>query len=70
MADHILDTTDYTVHQLRDYIKEHYDLRAGPSPLVVSVPPSPTVRRARRRPTSSSTCASCPTRTSCPGSSP
>ena len=37
MADHILDTTDYTVHQLRDYIKEHYDLRAGSSPLVVSV---------------------------------
>jgi UPF0042 nucleotide-binding protein len=37
MADHILDTTDYTVHQLRDYIKEHYDLRAGASPLVVSV---------------------------------
>jgi UPF0042 nucleotide-binding protein len=37
MADHILDTTDYTVHQLRDYIKEHYDLREGGSPLVVSV---------------------------------
>jgi UPF0042 nucleotide-binding protein len=37
MADHILDTTDYTVHQLRDYIKEHYDLRRGASPLVVSV---------------------------------
>jgi UPF0042 nucleotide-binding protein len=37
MADHILDTTDYTVHQLRDYIKEHYDLRGGPTPLVVSV---------------------------------
>jgi RNase adapter protein RapZ len=37
MADHILDTTDYTVHELRDYIKEHYDLRAGASPLVVSV---------------------------------
>jgi UPF0042 nucleotide-binding protein len=37
MADHILDTTDYTVHHLRDYIKEHYDLRAGASPLVVSV---------------------------------
>ncbi len=33
MADHILDTTDYTVHQLRDYIKEHYDLRdAGRAP--------------------------------------
>jgi UPF0042 nucleotide-binding protein len=37
MADHILDTTDYTVHELRDYIKEHYDLRGGASPLVVSV---------------------------------
>ena len=37
MADHILDTTDYTVHELRDYIKEHYALRAGASPLVVSV---------------------------------
>ena len=37
MADHILDTTDYTVHQLRDYIKEHYDLGRGASPLVVSV---------------------------------
>ena len=24
MADHILDTTDYTVHQLRDYIKAKY----------------------------------------------
>jgi len=37
MADHILDTTNFTVHQLRDYIKEHYDLRSGASPLVVSV---------------------------------
>jgi len=37
MADRILDTTDYTVHQLRDFIKEHYDLREGTSPLVVTV---------------------------------
>jgi RNase adapter protein RapZ len=37
IADDILDTTDYTVHQLRDYIKEHYDLRGGSTPLVVSV---------------------------------
>jgi RNase adapter protein RapZ len=37
MADDILDTTDFTVHQLRDYIKEHYDLRGGATPLVVSV---------------------------------
>jgi len=37
MADHILDTTDYTVHQLRDYIKEHYDLGRGTAPLVVTV---------------------------------
>ena len=37
MADHILDTTDFTVHQLRDYVKEHYDLRGQISPLVVSV---------------------------------
>jgi UPF0042 nucleotide-binding protein len=36
MADFILDTSDYTVHQLRDYVREHYD--AGPgAPLVVSV---------------------------------
>jgi RNase adapter protein RapZ len=37
MADRFLDTTDYTVHQLRDYIKEHYDLRGADSPLVVTV---------------------------------
>jgi UPF0042 nucleotide-binding protein len=37
MADLILDTSDFTVHQLRDYIREHYDLRAGGSPMVVSV---------------------------------
>jgi UPF0042 nucleotide-binding protein len=37
MADLILDTSSYTVHQLRDYIREHYDLRAEGSRLVVSV---------------------------------
>jgi UPF0042 nucleotide-binding protein len=37
VADLILDTSDYTVHQLRDYIREHYDLRRDASPIVVSV---------------------------------
>ncbi len=37
MADFILDTTQYTVHQLRDYIREHYDVRAEPGTLVVAV---------------------------------
>ena len=37
IADNILDTTDFTVHELRAYVKEHYDERAGASPLVVSV---------------------------------
>jgi UPF0042 nucleotide-binding protein len=37
MADLILDTSKYTVHELRDYIREHYDLRAESSRLVVSV---------------------------------
>jgi len=37
MADLILDTSDYTVHQLRDYIREHYDLRSHATPLVLSV---------------------------------
>jgi RNase adapter protein RapZ len=36
MADLILDTSKYTVHELRDYIRDHYDLRAQTS-LVVSV---------------------------------
>lgn len=36
MADLILDTSAYTVHELRDYIREHYDLRASGS-LVVSL---------------------------------
>jgi UPF0042 nucleotide-binding protein len=37
MADLILDTSSYTVHQLRDYIREHYDLRAQAGQMVVSV---------------------------------
>ena len=37
MADQILDTSDYTVHQLREYIREHYDVRAEAAPLVLSV---------------------------------
>jgi len=37
MADLILDTSDFTVHQLRDYIREHYDVRHEAPPLVLSV---------------------------------
>jgi RNase adapter protein RapZ len=37
MADLILDTSDYTVHQLRDYIREHYDVRRDAAPIVISV---------------------------------
>jgi UPF0042 nucleotide-binding protein len=38
MADLILDTSDYTVHELRDYVRERYDVRDGASPdIVVSV---------------------------------
>jgi UPF0042 nucleotide-binding protein len=37
MADMILDTSDYTVHGLRDYIKEHYDVREQRAPLVLGV---------------------------------
>jgi UPF0042 nucleotide-binding protein len=37
MADLILDTSHYTVHQLRDYITEHYDLRSAATALVVAV---------------------------------
>ena len=66
MADLILDTSDYTVHQLRDYIHEHYDLRdGGRAPGGLRDVLRLQVRRARRRPTWSSTCASCPTPTSC-----
>jgi RNase adapter protein RapZ len=34
MADLILDTSDYTVHRLRDYIREHYQLRQAAGLLV------------------------------------
>jgi UPF0042 nucleotide-binding protein len=37
MADMILDTSDYTVHELREYIKEHYDVRDQAAPLVLGV---------------------------------
>jgi UPF0042 nucleotide-binding protein len=37
MADLILDTSNYTVHQLRDYIREHYDVRTESGPMVLSV---------------------------------
>jgi UPF0042 nucleotide-binding protein len=37
MADLILDTSDYTVHHLRDYIRENYDVRHEAAPLVLSV---------------------------------
>ncbi len=37
MADVILDTSRYTVHQLRDYIRERYDVRAEGRRMVVSV---------------------------------
>jgi RNase adapter protein RapZ len=37
MADLILDTSGYTVHQLRDYIRDHYDLRAEAGRMLVSV---------------------------------
>jgi UPF0042 nucleotide-binding protein len=37
MADMILDTSEYTVHQLREYIREHYDVRSQAAPLVLGV---------------------------------
>ena len=37
MADMILDTSDLTVHQLRDYVREQYDLRVQVAPLVLTV---------------------------------
>ena len=37
MADLIIDTSVYNVHELRRFIREHYDLRAEVSPLVLSV---------------------------------
>ncbi len=38
LADHILDTSGYTVHELRDYVRERYEARAAEDRrLVVSV---------------------------------
>ncbi len=37
MADVILDTSRYTVHELRDYVRERYDVRAEGRKMVVSV---------------------------------
>jgi UPF0042 nucleotide-binding protein len=37
MADRLLDTSDYTVHQLRDKIREEYDVRAEGTPMILSV---------------------------------
>ncbi|MCI0571339.1 MAG: RNase adapter RapZ [Myxococcaceae bacterium] len=37
MADMILDTSDYTVHELREYIRERYDVRSRAAPLALTV---------------------------------
>jgi RNase adapter protein RapZ len=37
MADTHVDTSDYTVHELRDWVKEHYALRREGTPMVLSV---------------------------------
>lgn len=37
MSDMILDTSDFTVHELRDYIRDRYDLRGEVAPLVLTV---------------------------------
>ena len=37
MADHILDTSSYTVHELRDYVRDHYGARDEAGRMVVSV---------------------------------
>jgi RNase adapter protein RapZ len=37
MADLILDTSQYNAHQLRDYIRDHYDLRRRGTPMILSV---------------------------------
>jgi UPF0042 nucleotide-binding protein len=37
MADLILDTSEYTVHQLRDYIQGHYDVRPQGESLALTV---------------------------------
>jgi UPF0042 nucleotide-binding protein len=37
MADLIVDTSRFTVHQLRDYVRERYDVRVAGSQMVVAV---------------------------------
>ena len=37
MADVILDTSRFTVHQLRDYVRERYDVRAEGRRMALSV---------------------------------
>lgn len=37
MADRILDTSAYTVHELREYVRDHYDRRPAGSETVVSI---------------------------------
>lgn len=37
MADLIVDTSSYTVHQLRDYVREHYALRSESGRMVLAV---------------------------------
>ena len=37
VADLVMDTSDYTVHQLRDYVREHYDIRHQAPPIVLAV---------------------------------
>ena len=37
MADHILDTSSYTVHELRDYVRDRYKARDDAGRMVVSV---------------------------------
>ena len=37
IADTILDTSDYTVHQLRDYVRQHCDAGGEAAPMVVGV---------------------------------
>jgi RNase adapter protein RapZ len=36
IADVVLDTSDYTVHQLRDYVREHYEARDEAARLLVT----------------------------------
>jgi RNase adapter protein RapZ len=37
MADLILDTSELNVHELREYLREHYDVRAQAPPIVIGV---------------------------------